>query len=397
MGRGKARRLIGGPRSTLNSGASRLGPSPSSHLTPGALRRRREAKFKEKVHGIVRASLTAPPHERTDAQIELLTTESQMMPAFAMLSRGQLKTLWGFLVYRRFVPNARLFEQGQEADKFYVVWSGQVSARIQTSLDPMGGGGRRMSDFLRNSSGVVSEMTVGVMNIGDTLGEAAATGGIRKAACVTESATELLVLNRHSFEKTFKVFFEKKDRDKTVFLKSIPFFKHFTEDEILREAHFCREVEYRAGQTIVSQGDDADCMYFITSGLVSVVRSLNHSTPEGVATIASVSLTKLCTGAFFGENAVVDYDVYPFHPSSIICETTVKVLRLSRETMSEGPWGREEVVAAVRGAAYRYADDNVLLQTHVDLTRNQRRKKKAMKSIEKTLLKRGRKDQGVMT
>ena len=201
-----------------------------------------------------------------------------------------------------------------------------------------------------------------------------------------------------SFEKTFKVFFEKKDRDKTVFLKSLPFFRHFTGPELLHTAHFCREVEYRAGQTIVRQGDDADHIYFLTSGLVQVVRSVNQADHrEGTATICEVALTKLCTGEFFGENAVLDRDVYPFHPSTIVCETTVKALRLGRSTMDEAAWSRPAVVEAVRGSMYKYPDDNVLLQTHVDLKRNRRRKKKAMRDIQKGLLKRGRGDEDKVT
>ena len=42
---------------------------------------------------------------------------------------------------------------------------------------------------------MVTEVTVGTINVGGTLGEAAATGGVRKAACVTEGENVRRTLN----------------------------------------------------------------------------------------------------------------------------------------------------------------------------------------------------------
>ena len=50
-----------------------------------------ERKLKEKIYGLVHTALVTPPHERTPGQLELLTTESSLMPAFGHLTRDQVR------------------------------------------------------------------------------------------------------------------------------------------------------------------------------------------------------------------------------------------------------------------------------------------------------------------
>ena len=174
-----------------------------------------------------------------------------MMKAFEHLDKDQIKRMWKYLRYRRFNSGVRLFEEGDEADKFYVIWSGQVSARIDKSV------GVKSSSFVKSkgaSSGLTKEEIVNVMNVGETLGEAV-DGGTRKASCVTEKVTELLVLEREGFRNTFKVFFQEQDRRKMKFLLTFPFFclSLWDEQVLLSQAHFCRERIYRAGDIIVEQ------------------------------------------------------------------------------------------------------------------------------------------------
>ena len=60
-------------------------------------------------------------------------------------------------------------------------------------------------------------------------------------------------------------------------------------------------------------------------------------------------------------------------------------------------WEREDAQELVKEAAYTYPDDNVLLQTHVDILRSKQRKKKVMKDLNTTLKRRGRKDSKKMS
>ena len=103
--------------------------------------------------------------------------------------------------------------------------SGQVSARIPVSVSPIT---IKHTAILKASSSFIHETTVHTMNVGETLGEAVGGDGgdehARKAACVTEQRTELLILNQKGFVKTFKVFLERREREKMEFLREVPIF-----------------------------------------------------------------------------------------------------------------------------------------------------------------------------
>lgn len=80
--------------------------------------------LKTKLYGEVHSALTCAPSERTQGQIELLVKESRMMNAFAHFDVQQLHTLWRYLEYKIFASNERLFEEGDVANDYYLVWSG---------------------------------------------------------------------------------------------------------------------------------------------------------------------------------------------------------------------------------------------------------------------------------
>jgi len=327
-----------------------------------------------------------------------------MMHAFAHLNREQLKTLWKYLSYKRFRSGVRLFEQGDDPENFYVIWSGQVSARVENTVLPTSST-RKTSDFVKRESlkvGLTNEVIVNVMNVGETLGEASLQGVPRTATCVTEKPTELLVLDNAGFKKTFTVFFEKQEQDKIRFLRQFKFFskEFWSDNELLQAARFCRECSYRSGEEIVVQGNDANHMFFIVSGLANVEREVVDETSSGGRAVddastclCNVTITKLASGEHFGEVIVLDDTTFnPVYPSSVVCETMVKCLKLERNQMDLKKFRSEPVKAALTECSYKYPDDNFLLQTHLDLSRNRSETKKVMKQLEKTLKKRGRKD-----
>ncbi len=379
------------------------GSPPKNLYISKADEERKQKELKAKIYGMVHLALTEVPDARTPAQLDLLVAESRLMSAFAHLDAKELRTLWQFLTYRKFNSGKRLFEMGDEATNFYVVWSGQVSARIPSNSSPVMGrspspeaGG--FSAFLKKHSGLETELTVNLMNAGDTLGEAVGHGeeAYRKAACVTEQPTELLVLNQHGFNKTFKIFFEKRERDKMLFLKNLSCFggNQWSEDEILKLAHYCREQEFRAGNAIVTQDQSCEGLYFIQSGLVTVLRNINGIfDDEGKPSMCTVAVTKLCSGECFGETTVLDMNSGSAYPSTIICETLVKCLRIDKAQLKGKKWQDENVQAVLKEASVRYPDDNVLLQAHIDMRRSQTRKKKVMLEMHGTMKRRGRKDE----
>ncbi len=80
--------------------------------------------LKTKLYGVLHTALTCCPTRRTTHQINLLVEESRMMAAFSHFDTKQLSTLWCYLEYKTYPSNHRIFEEGDEADDYYLVWSG---------------------------------------------------------------------------------------------------------------------------------------------------------------------------------------------------------------------------------------------------------------------------------
>ena len=289
--------------------------SPPPRMTQAAAQRadaarqaQQQADFKLKVYGMVHVALMTPPAERTAVQLDMLVKESSMMIAFQHLEPGQLRELWKHFAYKKFTSNVRIFEQGDDADVFYVVYSGSVSARIPSESESGIKKKRNSSIAVLNEQ---SETTINVMNAGETLGEA--VGGnsketqVRKASCVTEQPTELLLLDQKGFDATFKKFFQRRDLEKVLILKrNFNCFSDWPTRDIAKFAEYCREHTYAPGATIVKQGSTSQSLFFVEHGLVNVMRGINAADSSGkVVSVCEVLATRLTSGEIFGEEMLL--------------------------------------------------------------------------------------------
>ena len=94
-------------------------------------REKQQSDLKAKIYGLTHLALVCPAHERTPVQLDILVKESRMMRAFQHLDENQLRSLWQHLHYKKYTSNVRIFEEGDDADHFYVIYSGSVSARAK--------------------------------------------------------------------------------------------------------------------------------------------------------------------------------------------------------------------------------------------------------------------------
>lgn len=81
-------------------------------------------------------------------------------------------------------------------------------------------------------------------------------------------------------------------------LKTVPFFAHLQEDEILELANRLVMRRFAQGQVIFHHGDPGGLLYIITQGKVKI----SHSTPDGQEALLAI----LGAGDFFGELALLD-------------------------------------------------------------------------------------------
>mmetsp|Transcript_59564 Transcript_59564/g.69607 ORF Transcript_59564/g.69607 Transcript_59564/m.69607 type:complete len:637 (+) Transcript_59564:347-2257(+) len=341
------------------------------HQLPSPKHSERRASVKERFFGLLHEAITCRAEERSAEELRELVNESKMMSAFAHLKEDQLLTLWKYLEYELLPSNHRIFEQGDDANHFYLIWKGRVSARLQKETMAI------KHAYLTRAMALETEVRVNIMTAGESLGEAVIDGGIRKAACVTEEPTELLVLKREHFDLTFKVFLNQKQEEKISFLSDVKCFSHWKADECTAIAKPFREQKYSGGEIIVEQNSIADSFHVIKSGLVSVVRKVHHA-KSGKS--YDVCVSKLCSGDVFGESCLLEADTFnSTFPSSIFCDTPqVVCFRLDRNQIKANLWDWDSK-QKLREMAVNYPDDSVLLRAQFESNKMKRSIKRARK------------------
>ncbi|KAK2553879.1 cAMP-dependent protein kinase type II regulatory subunit [Acropora cervicornis] len=84
-------------------------------------------------------------------------------------------------------------------------------------------------------------------------------------------------------------------------LESVPMLKEITEYERMNLADALQSRKFKDGECVIQQGDEADCMYFVESGVASIrIRKQDDPTQE-------VELTQCSKGGYFGELALVTH------------------------------------------------------------------------------------------
>ena len=112
------------------------------------------------------------------------------MPLFSEVGPSQVKEIASKLVDETHTPGSPIIRQGDEGDKFYVIKSGTVEVR-------------------RRPEGTEEETTVGRLGRGEYFGEIALLMNVpRTASVIAETDTELLSLDRDSFEEVVRDFLQ---------------------------------------------------------------------------------------------------------------------------------------------------------------------------------------------
>lgn len=339
---------------------------PMNISSPLVKKHSTSSELKESIYGEVQSALRCPASERSDAQIKTLVEESRMMTAFSHFDTKQLETLWRFLEYKFFPTNTRLFEEGDDARDYFLIWSGSVSARI-----------KNRNSFLHHSANLASvlslekEFTVNIMNAGETLGEAIMTEKKRRAAAaVTEEPTELLILNEKYFDDTFHIFIQKIQRDKISFLSTFDIFSKWSKESMDNLAFQAQEKTYHTGEKIIVQGAQADSVYFIQTGILTLHRKLYCGT---------VQLGKLSGGDWFGETTILDSKETANFPYTAICETLTVVYRVDKKQMQKSDWNQE--LESIK--LMTYPSDDQLIKNYFAKKRLQRQTDEALKIMKR--------------
>jgi CRP-like cAMP-binding protein len=230
------------------------------------------------------------PEDRAAAEQRLET-----IPLFAGLPPEVLSKVGQRLVLQHYPQGELVFSEGDPGDSLYIIEVGEVKLSAETP------GG---------------DSTVAWLDSGDSFGEMALlTGKTRSVKALAMNDTNLWVLYKNDYDELMvqhpaisvalgKVLSERlasgiqevTPRATPTRMRAIPLLNELSDAELEDVAHRLRPVELAAGETLFSQGQSADGMYFIESGRVT----LRTVTSEGL-----ITSTELGPGELVGETALL--------------------------------------------------------------------------------------------
>ena len=93
-------------------------------------------------------------------------------------------------------------------------------------------------------------------------------------------------------------------------LQKVPLFKGVKENTLLRLAEAARLVNFRAGDTILGEGESGTEMYILTKGAVRITKYITlHKSDAGLADMEKDLITlDAANNPFFGEMALLERD-----------------------------------------------------------------------------------------
>jgi len=160
-------------------------------------------------------------------------------------------------------PHAGLSRSRQTSDMFYLVVKGEVAlerptvnGRVRTEVSP-----------------------------GDAIGNTLAMDALPPGSFyLTLSETHLLAFPWASYEKFLPNFDENEILNRTAYLRErvvVPVFSPFAEARFRWFARCCYSIQLQSKEIAVREGDLSDCVFFILSGKMKVIREIDFSPAGG--------------------------------------------------------------------------------------------------------------------
>ncbi len=169
--------------------------------------------------------------------------------------------------------------QGDLGDNLYVLEKGKMDVLIRTP----DGKGMRKVDTMKKAGKCFGELAL----LYDTP---------RNATIVASSKSTLWVLDRITFRRIMRNVTELRLKQYEDFLAGVELLAPLSKQERSKVAEALDTIAYKEGDTIVSQGERGEAMYFICQGTVSVTRNVEGKEYE---------VSRLHTGDYFGERSLL--------------------------------------------------------------------------------------------
>lgn len=154
--------------------------------------------------------------------------------------------------------NEVIINQGDDGDYMYVVEEGKFEAFVLKTSNGIDG----KKEYIKTEPPKVYEN-------GGFFGELALMYNTARAVCIlSKTPGRLWAMDRQTFRKIVIRSTHKKLKQFEDLLKSVPIFNELTLYERNNVAYALQSIEYRNGDVIIRQGDNADSIYFVERGSV---------------------------------------------------------------------------------------------------------------------------------
>jgi len=218
-------------------------------------------------------------HPKSDSQRKSLLEAVKEILLFRSLDQEQLGNVLDAMFERAVDKDDYIIRQGDDGDNFYVVDSGTYNIYVNDGT---------------------KEVLVGSCKDSGSFGELALMYNMPRAATVQAASEGMLwAMDRQTFRRiVLRNAFQKRKMYESL-LESVPLLSTLNPYERMNLADALTTKKFTDGSVIVKQGDPADGMYFIESGVVDVMVTGNDGTEKQVTTIKD--------GGYFGELALVTH------------------------------------------------------------------------------------------
>ncbi|KAF6202881.1 hypothetical protein GE061_003287 [Apolygus lucorum] len=230
---------------------------------------------------------------KSASEIKKIKASLKNVPLLAHLDDATMQQVILAMEHRTVTANQVVIQEGEPGDFFYVIESGVYEA----------------SHVVKDKRVVIKTYTDG------SFGELALLYDQPRSATVTAKTNgKLWTLSQKNFKKTVAQSDMNRQSKYTELIRKVEILSNLNEDERLKLGDALQSKTYAKGEEIIKQGDQADGMYFIESGHVTINVAGNQDN--------TLKLKTLKPGDYFGELALLTHQP---RAASAVAETDVVV------------------------------------------------------------------------
>ncbi|KAL5266982.1 hypothetical protein ACHWQZ_G004127 [Mnemiopsis leidyi] len=232
-------------------------------------------------------------HPKTDEQRKRLQVAVKEILIFKSLDQEQREYVLDAMFEKAVPAGEKVIELGDNGDFFYVVDSGKLDCYIKIN-------GEEKKVLTYDNTGAFGELAL-MYNTP------------RAATIIATEECVLWALDRTTFRQLVLLTTMKKRELYEEFLNAIPLLQELESYERMNLADALVTTQYKAGETIIKQGDEADSFFIIEKGTCEVKikdtfqakRASQNTEFSSQHTNEEVKLTELERGQYFGELALI--------------------------------------------------------------------------------------------